>query len=207
MDKIDAIVVAMAQMEIRLNHARLLYYREVNLIPREPKLFRPVHTRHQVTVMKYATFLALALGCTWSLDHASGFTSPSIVTRTSTSTTSTRLNLAEEVDEQAKKDALQAAIDTMYGDKPLESPNVTRQRIQTLIENNKVVLFMKGTKFFPQCGFSDTATKILEALKVDFEAVDVLADESIRQGIKEYSQWPPIPQLYINQEFIGGVTL
>lgn len=80
----------------------------------------------------------------------------------------------------------------------------TRQRIETLIKGNKVVLFMKGTKFFPQCGFSDTATKILEALDAEYEAVDVLADMSIRQGIKEYSDWPTIPQLYINEEFIGG---
>lgn len=118
----------------------------------------------------------------------------------------TRLNLAEEStpEDKAKEDALLAAIGAMYGDKPLESPDVTKQRIQTLIENNKVVLFMKGTKFFPQCGFSDTATKILDALKVDFEAVDVLADDSIRQGIKDYSDWPTIPQLYIDQEFIGG---
>jgi monothiol glutaredoxin len=114
------------------------------------------------------------------------------------------LCMAQEPSEQAKQDALLAAIGALEGGTPLESPNVTEQRIQALINDNKVVLFMKGTKFFPQCGFSDTATKILEALKVDYEAVDVLADNSIRQGIKEFSQWPTIPQLYINQEFIGG---
>jgi len=65
---------------------------------------------------------------------------------------------------------------------------------------------MKGSKSFPQCGFSDTATKILEQLNVanDYKAVDVLQDENIRQGIKEYSQWPTIPQLFIRREFIGG---
>jgi monothiol glutaredoxin len=114
------------------------------------------------------------------------------------------LCMAQEPSEQAKQDALMAAIGALEGGTPLESPNVTEQRIQTLVNDNKVVLFMKGTKFFPQCGFSDTATKILEALKVEYEAVDVLADNSIRQGIKEFSQWPTIPQLYINQEFIGG---
>jgi monothiol glutaredoxin len=112
--------------------------------------------------------------------------------------------MAQEPSEQAKQEALLAAIRALEGGVPLESPNATEERIQALINDNKVVLFMKGTKFFPQCGFSDTATKILEALKVDYEAVDVLADNSIRQGIKEFSQWPTIPQLYINQEFIGG---
>ena len=63
---------------------------------------------------------------------------------------------------------------------------------------------MKGTKAFPQCGFSDTATKILEQYGKDYHAVDVLADEAIRQGIKIFSQWPTIPQLYVKQEFIGG---
>ena len=114
------------------------------------------------------------------------------------------LYLAQEPSEQAKQDALLAAIELLEGGTPLESTDVTKQRIQKLINENKVVLFMKGTKYFPQCGFSDTATKILEALNVNYEAVDVLADNSIRNGIKEYSQWPTIPQLYINQEFIGG---
>jgi len=110
-----------------------------------------------------------------------------------------------EVDEKKKNDALLAAIDAMYGDKPLtEEPDATQNRIKSLIEDNNVVLFMKGSKFFPQCGFSDTATKILEALNVEYEAVDVLTDDSIRQGIKDFSQWPTIPQLYIKQEFIGG---
>ena len=63
---------------------------------------------------------------------------------------------------------------------------------------------MKGSKSFPQCGFSDTATKILGTLNVDFHAVDVLSDEAVRQGIKDFSQWPTIPQLYIKGEFIGG---
>ena len=63
---------------------------------------------------------------------------------------------------------------------------------------------MKGSKSFPQCGFSDTATKILERLGIDFEAFDVLSDNDIREGIKQFSQWPTIPQLYINGEFIGG---
>lgn len=63
---------------------------------------------------------------------------------------------------------------------------------------------MKGSKLFPQCGFSNTATQILMSFNVDFHTVDVLADENIRQGVKEFSQWPTIPQLYIDGEFIGG---
>jgi monothiol glutaredoxin len=67
-----------------------------------------------------------------------------------------------------------------------------------------VVLFMKGNKLFPQCGFSNTATQILNSFGIPFHTVDVLADENIRQGIKIYSEWPTIPQLYVAGEFIGG---
>ena len=78
-------------------------------------------------------------------------------------------------------------------------------KIQALLKQNKVVLFMKGTAKFPQCGFSGRATKILALCSVkDFMDINVLADEGIRQAIKEYSEWPTIPQLYINGEFIGG---
>ncbi len=77
-------------------------------------------------------------------------------------------------------------------------------RITQLVSDNKVLLFMKGTPYFPQCGFSSTAIAILERLGVAFESVDVLADPEIRQGIKTFSDWPTIPQLYINGEFVGG---
>ncbi len=77
-------------------------------------------------------------------------------------------------------------------------------RIGALVSSTPVVLFMKGTPFFPQCGFSSTAVAILERLGVEFESVDVLADPAIRQGIKEYSEWPTVPQLYIGGEFVGG---
>ena len=78
-------------------------------------------------------------------------------------------------------------------------------KIQALLKQNKVVLFMKGTAKFPQCGFSGRATKILALCGVkDLMDINVLADEGIRQAIKEYSEWPTIPQLYINGEFIGG---
>ena len=77
-------------------------------------------------------------------------------------------------------------------------------RIAKLVSENKVLLFMKGTPFFPQCGFSSTAIAILERLGVAFETVDVLADAEIRQGIKAFSDWPTIPQLYIDGEFVGG---
>jgi monothiol glutaredoxin len=77
-------------------------------------------------------------------------------------------------------------------------------RIKTLVTENDIVLFMKGTPYFPQCGFSSTAVTILERLNVPFEAVDVLADQEIRAGIKAYSDWPTIPQLYVKGEFVGG---
>eukprot|EP00571_Detonula_confervacea_P011427 CAMPEP_0172305432 /NCGR_PEP_ID=MMETSP1058-20130122/6721_1 /TAXON_ID=83371 /ORGANISM="Detonula confervacea, Strain CCMP 353" /LENGTH=165 /DNA_ID=CAMNT_0013017029 /DNA_START=62 /DNA_END=559 /DNA_ORIENTATION=- len=80
----------------------------------------------------------------------------------------------------------------------------TREKLQSLVDDNPVVIFMKGNKLFPQCGFSNTATQILNSYNIDFESVDVLADEEIRQGVKVFSQWPTIPQLYVCGEFIGG---
>lgn len=82
--------------------------------------------------------------------------------------------------------------------------NDVHQRIEKLINDNDVVLFMKGSALFPQCGFSSKAVAILEHLGVGFECVDVLQDMDIRQGIKEFSDWPTIPQLYVKGEFIGG---
>ncbi len=80
----------------------------------------------------------------------------------------------------------------------------TRARIDALVKSNDIVLFMKGTKFFPQCGFSARAIGILQQYGVKFETVDVLADPEIRQGIKDYANWPTIPQLYVRGEFVGG---
>ena len=82
--------------------------------------------------------------------------------------------------------------------------SASQDRIQKLVDDNPVLLFMKGSKLFPQCGFSNTATQILNSYNIDFETVDVLADEDIRQGVKVFSQWPTIPQLYVCGEFIGG---
>ena len=78
------------------------------------------------------------------------------------------------------------------------------QRIETDIGANDVVLFMKGTPVFPRCGFSAAVVQILTELGVAFKAVDVLADPEIRQGIKDFSNWPTIPQLYVKGEFVGG---
>lgn len=77
-------------------------------------------------------------------------------------------------------------------------------RIDELVKANNVLLFMKGTPLFPQCGFSSRAISILDHIGVDYETVDVLQDQGIRQGIKDYSDWPTIPQLYVNGEFVGG---
>jgi monothiol glutaredoxin len=79
-----------------------------------------------------------------------------------------------------------------------------KERIDALVKSNDVVLFMKGTALFPQCGFSSRAIAILDHLGTPYETVDVLQDQEIRQGIKEYSDWPTIPQLYIKGEFVGG---
>ena len=78
------------------------------------------------------------------------------------------------------------------------------QRIKETVNSNRVMLFMKGNRDFPQCGFSGRAIQILQALGAQFETADVLTDDEIRQGIKEYSNWPTIPQLYIGGEFVGG---
>ena len=77
-------------------------------------------------------------------------------------------------------------------------------RIDEIVKGNEVVLFMKGTPLFPQCGFSSRAISILDHLGVPFETVDVLQDQEIRQGIKDYSDWPTIPQLYVKGDFVGG---
>jgi monothiol glutaredoxin len=80
-----------------------------------------------------------------------------------------------------------------------------QQRIDDLVKSNRVVLFMKGTAQFPMCGFSGRAIQILKACgAADLKTVNVLEDEEIRQGIKEYANWPTIPQLYVNGEFVGG---
>ena len=80
----------------------------------------------------------------------------------------------------------------------------TSDRIDALVRSYDIVLFMKGTALFPQCGFSSKAVAILDHLGVGFETVDVLQDPEIRQGIKEYSDWPTVPQLYVKGEFLGG---
>jgi monothiol glutaredoxin len=77
-------------------------------------------------------------------------------------------------------------------------------RIEEVVRNNDIVLFMKGTPLFPQCGFSSRAVAILDHLGVKYESVDVLQDPEIRAGIKDYSDWPTVPQLYVKGEFLGG---
>ncbi len=82
-----------------------------------------------------------------------------------------------------------------------------KERIDEIVRKHDVVLFMKGTPLFPQCGFSGRAISILDHLGVPFETVDVLQDQDIRQGIKAYSDWPTVPQLYVKGEFVGGSNI
>ncbi len=86
------------------------------------------------------------------------------------------------------------------------SPETLKQ-IEDIVKGNKVVLFMKGNKNFPQCGFSSTVVQILGDIIDDFETVNVLADPGIRQGVKDYAQWPTIPRLYVDGEFVGGCDI
>jgi monothiol glutaredoxin len=79
-----------------------------------------------------------------------------------------------------------------------------KARLDELVQQHKVLVFMKGNKLMPQCGFSNNVVQILNTLGVPYETIDVLSDYDIRQGIKEYSNWPTIPQVYVNGEFIGG---
>ncbi len=85
--------------------------------------------------------------------------------------------------------------------------NPTFARIQQEIDDNSVVLFMKGSPMFPQCGFSAAVTQVLSDLQVKFKSVDVLEDADVRQGIKEFSSWPTIPQLYVKGELVGGCDI
>nr|WDB00611.1 Grx4 family monothiol glutaredoxin [Cavernulicola chilensis] len=82
--------------------------------------------------------------------------------------------------------------------------NETLQEVKQLIAKHKIILFMKGSKLVPLCGFSNTVVQVLNNLNIEYETYDVLQDFEIRQVIKTYSQWPTIPQLYVNEQFIGG---
>ncbi|CAM9667277.1 unnamed protein product, partial [Phaeothamnion confervicola] len=99
---------------------------------------------------------------------------------------------------------LTAAGENLRPDYVAESPEETRSRIEKMVTDNEVMLFMKGNKLFPQCGFSNTAVQVLRACDVKFETFDVLADPEVRQGIKDYASWPTIPQLYLKAQLVGG---
>lgn len=82
-----------------------------------------------------------------------------------------------------------------------------KQRLAGIVNGHKIVLFMKGTKSFPQCGFSATVCEVLKRLDAQFETVNILADAEVRQGMKEYSNWPTFPQLYVDGRFVGGCDI
>ena len=83
----------------------------------------------------------------------------------------------------------------------------TKEKIENIIKDNEILLFMKGTPVFPQCGFSAAVIQVLSHLQVKFSSVNVLEDPDIRDGIKQYSDWPTIPQLYVKGEFVGGCDI
>ena len=83
----------------------------------------------------------------------------------------------------------------------------TRQQIQTLIDTHPIVVFMKGTKNFPQCGFSATVAEVMKRLGADYHDVNVLENPAIRQGIKDFASWPTIPQVYVKGKFLGGCDI
>lgn len=85
--------------------------------------------------------------------------------------------------------------------------DATQDAIKSTVESNDVVLFMKGTPVFPQCGFSSVVARVLDHLQVDYESVNVLENDDVRQGIKTFSNWPTIPQLYVKGEFVGGCDI
>lgn len=87
------------------------------------------------------------------------------------------------------------------------SDNPVFDRIQQEINENEVVLYMKGTPIFPQCGFSATVVQVLSELEVKFKGIDVLMDPTLRDGIKQFSDWPTVPQLYVKGEFVGGCDI
>ena len=89
----------------------------------------------------------------------------------------------------------------------MDSDDPTRQRIQTIIDSDSVVLFMKGERRSPQCGFSAQLVQILDSMVPEYTTHDVLSDPEVRQGIKEFSNWPTIPQLYVRGEFLGGCDI
>ncbi|MGH7885378.1 MAG: Grx4 family monothiol glutaredoxin [Thermodesulfobacteriota bacterium] len=82
-----------------------------------------------------------------------------------------------------------------------------KNKIQSQIDSNNIILYMKGSKESPMCGFSSQVVKILNSYGIDYATVDVLSDQEIREGIKEFSEWPTIPQLYVNGKFIGGCDI
>ena len=94
--------------------------------------------------------------------------------------------------------------DHLFEERNMNLTPELKAKIDELVKNNKVMVFMKGSKLMPQCGFSNNVVQILNILGVTYETCDVLEDQDIRQGIKEYSNWPTIPQVYVDGEFLGG---
>jgi monothiol glutaredoxin len=97
--------------------------------------------------------------------------------------------------------------DHLFEERNMNLTPELKAKIDELVKNNKVMVFMKGNKLMPQCGFSNNVVQVLNTLGATYETYDVLTDPDIRQGIKEYSNWPTIPQVYVDGEFLGGSDL
>jgi monothiol glutaredoxin len=149
-------------------------------------LFPIMTTRSATRSLLLAAVCAVSMTTMMMAGPASAFTSPATVAAVSRSPTAATTPLF------------------MSDDFLQETAEMTQERIQALVDNHPVLLFMKGSKLFPQCGFSNTACQILNSFDIDFHSVDVLSDSAIRAGVKDFSQWPTIPQLYVAGEFIGG---
>jgi monothiol glutaredoxin len=151
--------------------------------------------------MVASTVSILSFATTWAFmaQIVSAFTGPAISSGALRSSKTASINMPSSPSFSSSVGPLLMSDDFIQ-----ETAEATKERIEALVENHPVLLFMKGSKLFPQCGFSNTAVQILNSFDIDFHAVDVLSDEAIRQGVKDFSQWPTIPQLYVCGEFIGG---
>ncbi len=157
--------------------------------------------------------ISKSLSTSTSTNHSLG--TQSFRRRWQNSSEKTMINLINEnrqsVSWKLLAESDKKGVENQYSYEDLDFENeidfASRTKIEDLVQQNKIVLFMKGNKLFPGCGFSATAARILESLNVEFKDVDVAADFRLKEELKRYSEWPTIPQLYLQGEFIGGADI